>query len=707
MLNNRCSDILKLIVNSNTHITINDIAKKYSISARTTRYDLERIDNYLIEINLKPLIKKTNEGISAELNEEEIDKLFSLIGDINSYDYVMSQNERIIYIIYELLEKSNFTTINSLAENMFVSKGTINNDLREVKKWFEKNNIKLESIKGKGIKAIGEEVKLRKFASSLMFENSDKTNILDINLIKMFKDMDIEFISNAIKIAEEQMENALSDYSFNNLLIHIAIAIKRIELSKDIVMDEEELKNLSKTPEFAIASGIAKMLEERYYIEIPKNEIGYITIHILGSNVLLKEEKNDNLVYIQLIVSTLIEEIHKKTKYNFNMDKQLFDGLIQHIRPMIYRLKHGINIKNPLIDEIIAKYNDVFTFVQEGLIFLKRDLNVEIDKEEIGYITLHFMASLERIKNYNKIKPRVLVVCATGVGTSKFVSIKLKSIFDINIIDTISSHDIKKIMERETIDLIITTIPINIKAVKCILVSPFLTEKNISELSLFFSKQSLIANDAENKKTDVKSFNGIDKFYNSNLESKRNTMENVLTIINKNCTVNDYNTLKEELTSCLTIYNKVRRPSLNEIINSNFIKLNEDVSDWEEAVIKGGEILKNNGCINDSYINAMINNVKKLGSYIVILPGIAMPHASTGDGSLKIGFSIMTLKNPINFGNAENDPVKVIVTMSVIDNISHINALKELMQILEQDEFINKVSKVKTKDEVLKIFNCN
>ena len=51
--------------------------------------------------------------------------------------------------------------------------------------------------------------------------------------------------------------------------------------------------------------------------------------------------------------------------------------------------------------------------------------------------------------------------------------------------------------------------------------------------------------------------------------------------------------------------------NIDEFCNSNFIKINEEVQNWEEAIIKGGEILKKNGCVNDSYINAMINNVKK------------------------------------------------------------------------------------------------
>ena len=100
----------------------------------------------------------------------------------------------------------------------------------------------------------------------------------------------------------------------------------------------------------------------------------------------------------------------------------------------------------------------------------------------------------------------------------------------------------------------------------------------------------------------------------------------------------------------------------------------------------------------------MIDNVKKIGSYIVILPGIAMPHSRPEDGAFKIGFSIMTLKNPIHFGNSENDPVKLVITMSVVDKKSHVNSLKELMKIIEDDEFMDKISSATTKEDILKIF---
>lgn len=131
-----------------------------------------------------------------------------------------------------------------------------------------------------------------------------------------------------------------------------------------------------------------------------------------------------------------------------------------------------------MIEEIKEKYSYIFESIKESVKFIEEDIGDSVNQEEIGYLTLHFMASIERSKNKKHRKPNVLIVCATGIGTSKFISNKLKSIFDINIIDTISSHTMEKILKyNKNIDLIVTTIPLKVKGIKCIEVNTFLTEK--------------------------------------------------------------------------------------------------------------------------------------------------------------------------------------------------------------------------------------
>ncbi|MDF2505670.1 PTS sugar transporter subunit IIA [Clostridium sp.] len=97
----------------------------------------------------------------------------------------------------------------------------------------------------------------------------------------------------------------------------------------------------------------------------------------------------------------------------------------------------------------------------------------------------------------------------------------------------------------------------------------------------------------------------------------------------------------------------------------------------------------------------MVENVKELGSYIVIAKGIAMPHARPEKGSKDIGLSLVTLKNPICFGNSENDPVKAIISFCAKDNISHLDILSELMELFEDEEFQQLINEAKEEEEII------
>lgn len=670
---------------------LDEIATLFNISLRTARYDLDRIDAYLAQGGFPQLVRKTNQGISIKIEPEIAEKLLKTIDTINTYEYVLSQNERMVYILYVLLEQKNYTTVNELAEQMMVSKNTIQNDLKEIKQCLGEKSILLETSKGRGIKVIGDELELRKAASKLLFEHFDTLNMVNVNFIKLFKDIDIAYIQNVIRIAEEQMENTFADYAFNNLVIHLAIAIRRIQLKKDIVMDYNELRNLSKTPEFAIASGIARMIEEKYRIKIPDSEIGYIAIHLLGSNFTLNEGKDkEDYLYIQMLVSTLIEKVTKSYQHDFCGDEQLYENLMQHMRPALYRFRHQIHVNNPLLKEIKSFYLEMFTCVQNECVTLLKDDNVKIGDEEIGYITLHFMTSIERMKEHKNRKPKVIVVCATGIGTSKFVSVKLKSIFDIDVVDTISTHDLKKTMAEHVVDLIVTTIPLKVEGVKIIMVEPFLNEKNISELSLFFSKYI----DCTDLQQAVEVKPQVDE----------DIVEGLLQIIRENCTIENIDKLKGEINTLLNL-EKQKKPALAELLQPSLVRIDVEATDWEDAVVKGGQLLLDNGYITASYIQAMIDNVKQLGTYIVLLPEIAMPHAKPEDGVLNTGVSILVLKKAVSFGKDADAKVLVVITIAAVDRINHTDALKELVGILEGDNFLRNIKLAKTPEKILQLFS--
>lgn len=142
---------------------------------------------------------------------------------------------------------------------------------------------------------------------------------------------------------------------------------------------------------------------------------------------------------------------------------------------------------------------------------------------------------------------------------------------------------------------------------------------------------------------------------------------------------------------------------LIDVINENLIELDVEVNDWKEAIEHGGNLLVKEGVVKQSYVEAMVQSVLDIGPYVVLDEGIALPHAKPETGALKIGVSIMTLKNPVVFGHPEHDPVKLVICLAAVDSTSHLQVLSGISQILDGGETMDKILACKTKQEVLDI----
>jgi len=299
-MDQRCAQLLSLIMSAGSPVKIAELAKAFHVSSRTIRYDLDEIDDFLKDNGLPQLTRKPGSGILYSPSHYERLKILNLLESMGSYNYVLTPDERKKLILTELFQAKDFVTIEEMADLLCVSRGTVVNDLKDVRKWLLKHDLKLKSLPRFGIKIIGSEKDLRKAVVSLLSENIEMERALNLikapinrrmnvvtdrQLKKLFEDLEIQPIEEAIRLAEKQLKTTFTDSAYSGLIIHLALAIKRIQLGKNIVMPQEELSKLKLTKEFAVASSMAAQLEESYKINIPIAEIGYITIHLLGSKV--------------------------------------------------------------------------------------------------------------------------------------------------------------------------------------------------------------------------------------------------------------------------------------------------------------------------------------------------------------------------------------------------------------------------------------
>jgi mannitol/fructose-specific phosphotransferase system IIA component (Ntr-type) len=143
---------------------------------------------------------------------------------------------------------------------------------------------------------------------------------------------------------------------------------------------------------------------------------------------------------------------------------------------------------------------------------------------------------------------------------------------------------------------------------------------------------------------------------------------------------------------------------LKSLIRENLVDVDVEVSSWEEAIRAAGKLMVDDGAVEPRFVDAMIRVKNEFGPYIVVAPGIALPHAKPEDGVIQASIAVIRLKNTVEFGNKDNDPVYLVVALAAVDNKQHIEGLRQLSGVLGNDDKIAAIKKVQTKEELLDIF---
>lgn len=112
------------------------------------------------------------------------------------------------------------------------------------------------------------------------------------------------------------------------------------------------------------------------------------------------------------------------------------------------------------------------------------------------------------------------------------------------------------------------------------------------------------------------------------------------------------------------------------------VRLDVPATDVTHAIRTAGDLLVRGGHATSSYVDAMVQGFQELGPYIVIAPGVAMPHARPEAGARGTALAVLRLARPVTFGHPQNDPVRVVIPIVAVDPGAHIELLRALSSTL-------------------------
>ena len=451
----RVTNLIKTIHEHGGAMAASDLAGRLGVSERSVRRYINRVNDEL--------------GVVAEIASDRMGGYILTVGDKTGLDNYLgkaesvagmpvSPDERVLYLLNDLLSRTDWVTLETLAGVLCVSRRTISNDLKEVEKRLSRFYLSLVGKPYRGIRIEGDEMDKR-----LCMANTVMQQVLDSQEDKA-NGVTIEAVAHCVEHAVGTA--GVAAFAYQNLLVHIAIAIVRIRNDKYVPMELETLARIESTPAYAEAQKIAGEIEGAFEIQLPKEEVAYIALHLAGKQTTLgaADESPEAGVVVSDevwdVVGDMLDVVWDPFRFDLRHDSELRMNLAKHIVPLSVRLRFHMSVDNPILEDIRSRFPLAWSMAVDASQVLAEEYGSMPDQDEIGYIALAFALALERTGG-GVLKKSILVVCASGAGTARLLEHRCRQEFGAYI-ESIQTCDVSRVASIDFghIDYVFTTVPL-------------------------------------------------------------------------------------------------------------------------------------------------------------------------------------------------------------------------------------------------------
>jgi len=474
----RILQILELL-SEKQYITAKSLAKDLEVSDKTIRNDIKQLKEIGVNYGFS-VDSKAGYGYKLIVNNRKCLKIFT--DEYSSPKLLITNNNRVEYIIMEILISEKKLSFNDLMDSIYVSTSTMYNVLDEAKHFLKKYSCQIKNSTS-GYLIIGHEYNIRRCISDILI----RTN-LNIYYRFLKNDTAVNNIIEELKSILNKHGIHLTEFRSYNFLIYLFVSVYRNQQFKQLPFTRFPALDTHLAVSEVIQE-LSDYLKNYWQIDFSFIEQVALTYQLIGIknssefeiNLSTKslEEDSDNLT------DEIITTIDKKFNTNFGIDKKLISDLRQHLIPMIIRAKFFITIDNPLLETIKSEYAIAFDMARSSRVIFKKKYDRTISDDEISYIALIIQLSLER----NRKKYNVAIIYQPSSGIDYILRYKFNEYFNRHIknlkfykLSEIDSADFKKI------DYIFSTVDLK-KTLNLspILINPVLTSDDITTIYNVFN----------------------------------------------------------------------------------------------------------------------------------------------------------------------------------------------------------------------------
>lgn len=637
-MNARQIFLLEFLLKQHEYLSANQLAEKYGVSTKTVYQDIDKLNDFFDEGELKSrIVKVPRKGIKLSADEErkQIHSLL-LVNKHESGVQDFSPEYRESELIKRLFINQEDLDIYDFAEEMYVTESTVHRDIDKLEKNLGQFDLKIR-IKHDQLFVDGDEWNIRKALQSYVIQAQSLGR--EEKIERFFSEKDIEICYEAISRLSQKYHHQFSEEYSCLLLVECLVFKKRTENNNCLTERTSNLINdLNHLEVYFFSGELLESIINKSFSEISPYEIEAMAYSLLAYGFSIQSA--DYIQNIEHQVNELINKVSNLLSLDLSKDNHLKLMLSNHISKMIFRLRNQIYITNPALEEIKKQYSSLFNVIWIAIRGHSKYYEINISNEELAFIVIHFQLAIEKI-----VKPlNIVVICQNGIATSELIMSKLHKIFDSDAkITNINARELD-FYDLSNIDLIISTIALPEVKVPVIEVSPILTKDEIESIRSFYSEHM----------TDNYTL------MRTSLDGRKFNLESLQTLIKKPSLIRETVKSKKEC-----IEKMIRECDAT----------NRRIKEFKESILER----------------------ETLGSTSVYT-GVALPHCDPRFVE-QSELIVMTLDKPINWGK---NNVKLIILIAVAENDIPIfkDSLIALYSVIENQELMNELVQLENGDEI-------
>ena len=434
---NRWYDILKLLL-AHDQLTADDFIKNFSFTRHTLKNSISLLNE---ELNEVAHIYQNRNTYSLKIYDfQKLDAI--MLGSLKRESDFNSSTKRIAYLLKKLILEPEYHVITDIADELSVSRNTLNSDLKNARSKLKEYNVEIESLTSKGIRLIGKKLNKR---------------LVYFNLVQDYFDYECVKQYSLDTLYEMQEKYSINKDTMTMLIKALDTTLVFINLEEYL---EDPIPFYSNHMEnTAVFDELIHFVETEFNLSLSSYEQDFISFPLNLNNInrLSHKLQVNEANYLPEIFHNMLNHIHQS--FMVEIDREyLYSEISVHLLYLINRSIFHVKPNEMFFGELEKKYPFSYEIAKVAANSISKDINRKIYTAEIDYLTLYFEMTLRRTKK--DLSLNVAIISNTGHGTANIIRNQIERIVGDDTNFTQFSEDSYLHADLNDFFVIFTTIPL-------------------------------------------------------------------------------------------------------------------------------------------------------------------------------------------------------------------------------------------------------